>query len=69
MAVALAAHKVGGDILGFTSKNRFKFRMNAKTREFLTIKPTGEVQTFYRRINEPMKYWPNQIKKYGIKSK
>ena len=64
-AAALADSKVGGDILGFTNRDGWVFKMNSKTGEFLTIKPGGQITTFYRRLEEPLNYWAEQIAKHG----
>jgi hypothetical protein len=64
-AISLANSKIGGNILGFTSKGGWTFRMNIETGEFLTINPAGEITTFYRRLIDPAKYWAEQIEKYG----
>jgi hypothetical protein len=65
-ALDLADRKLGGDILGFTSRDGWMFRMNAKTGEFLTMNPNGEITTFYRRLSNHLQYWSEQIAKYGI---
>jgi hypothetical protein len=61
----LANSSIGSDILGFTSRDGWMFRMNAKTSEFLTMKPNGEIETFFRRLSDSSKYWAEQIAKYG----
>jgi len=64
-AVSLADSGIGGNILGFTSKDGWIFRMNSNTGEFLTINPSGEITTFYRRLSDPLEYWAEQVNKYG----
>jgi len=65
-AVLLADSKVGGDILGFTGKGGWIFKMNSKTGEFLTIRPNGKITTFFRRLSNPVEYWAEQIRKHGL---
>jgi len=64
-AISLADTKIGGNILGFTSKEGWVFRMNSRTGEFLTMKPNGEIATFFRRLSDPAKYWAEQVGEYG----
>lgn len=61
----MADSEIGGNILGFVSKEGTAFRMNIKTGEFLTIRPTGEISTFFRRMQESLQYWAEQLQKYG----
>jgi len=64
-AISLADNKVGGNVLGFTSKEGWVFRMNSRTGEFLTVRPDGTIATFFRRVSDPAKYWAEQMRKYG----
>jgi len=65
--VKLADPEVGGDLLGFTSKENTTFRLNQKTEEFIVINPQGNISTFYRRVNDPIKYLETQKQLYGVK--
>ncbi|MVT07966.1 DUF6443 domain-containing protein [Chitinophaga tropicalis] len=63
-AIRLAESEVGGNIMGFTSKKGWIFRFNSATEEFLTVHPSGYIETFFRP-EEGLKYFLNQIRKYG----
>jgi pyocin large subunit-like protein len=63
-AQSLLGSEVGGDVLGFTSKNGFRFRYNARTNEFATAKPDGTIETLFRP-KDGMAYWKEQVSKYG----
>jgi RHS repeat-associated protein len=64
-ATNLLNSNTGGNILGFTSKEGWVFRMNSRTGEFLTRNPAGEITTFFRRMDDPIAYWAAQIENYG----
>jgi len=63
-ARSLLASKVGGNILGFTSKEGTIFRYNKVSNEFATMKPNGVIETLFRP-KEGMKYYLEQVAKYG----
>jgi RHS repeat-associated protein len=66
-AIQLADAAIGGDILGFTSEGNTTFKLNQKTGEFIVINPDGKISSFYRRVQDPIKYLETQKEKYGVK--
>ena len=63
-AVKLADSPVGGSIRGFTSKQGYSFRFNSRTGEFLTTKPSGTIETFFRP-KQGLDYYLKQVQLYG----
>jgi pyocin large subunit-like protein len=63
-AISILNSPIGGDIMGFTDKEGYRFRYNKKTNEFATGKPDGTVETLFRPSNG-LSYYEDQVKKYG----
>jgi hypothetical protein len=63
-ALSLLDGSVCGNIQGFTNTAGYTFRMNMRTGEFGVMRPNGVVETFYRRLNDPAKYWAEQVAKW-----
>lgn len=64
-ALSLLDGSVGGNIQGFTNTAGYTFRINMRTGEFGVMRPNGVVETFYRRLNDPAKYWAEQVAKWN----
>jgi hypothetical protein len=64
-ALSLLDGPVGGDVQGFTNTAGYTFRMNMRTGEFGMMRPNGVVESFYRRLADPAKYWSKQVTEYN----
>ncbi|WP_338870939.1 RHS repeat-associated core domain-containing protein [Spirosoma sp. SC4-14] len=64
-ALSLLDGPTGGNIQGFTNTAGYTFRINMRTGEFGVMRPNSVVETFYRRLNEPAKYWAEQVAKWN----
>ncbi|WP_223302301.1 RHS repeat-associated core domain-containing protein [Flavobacterium branchiophilum] len=64
-ALSLLNGPVGGNVQGFTNSAGYTFRMNMRTGEFGVMRPNGVVETFYRRLSDPAKYWAEQVAKWN----
>lgn len=58
--------EIKDNILGFKNENGFVFRYNKSTNEFATSKPSGIIETYFKP-KDNIKYWEEQVKKYGNK--
>jgi pyocin large subunit-like protein len=63
-ARSLLTSKVGGNILGFTSKEGTIFRYNKVLNEFATMKSNGVIETLLKP-ERGLKYYLDQVAKYG----
>ena len=64
-ALSLLESPVEGSVQGFTNSLGYTFRMNMKTGEFGIMRPDGVIESFYRRLKDPVKYWESQIAKWN----
>jgi hypothetical protein len=64
-ALSLLDGPVGGNVQGFTNSAGYTFKMNMRTGEFGVMRPNGVVETFYRRLSDPAKYWAEQVAKWN----
>lgn len=62
----LLNNEISDNILGFTNENGFVFRYDKIKNEFATSKPSGVIETYFKP-KENIKYWEEQVKKYGNK--
>jgi hypothetical protein len=64
-AIQLMEEPIEGNIVGFTNKAGYTFKMNLRTGEFGVMRPNGVIETFFRRLKDAEGYWKEQIIKYG----